>query len=306
MKITIKEAALMLAVSTSLAGCDALQITGGPLDIGAAQADNLLNHGGFERGFGAWRACSDPTLVSLQTNDTKTEGAAKIDAGGCLYQTVPAQENDNMVLNCSALKTSNNWASITFGYLDKDFQPLKSVEAPIPSSDYTNVSTSLRAPENTAHIEVLIYAQDGAVVDNCELVNTQQGAPTEYLSNSYFEEDMNGWQVCSKGTATAENGVATITDSCVSQKFTASEGLELMLTCDGIKSGDKHAAVALGFLDENFQAIEMTETPISFEEDLYPTVLLTAPAATAYAQAMVYTEGEVTLNSCSLQQPAAE
>jgi len=303
---TIKKSALLIAVSTALTACDSTQIIGGPLDIGAAQEDNLLSHGGFERGFGEWQACSDPALLSLQTNDTDTESSAILDPGGCLFQTQPATVNDNMVVNCSARKETADWASLTFGYLDANHQPLKSVEAEIPDTAFTNVSASLRAPAGTAFVEVLIYSENGAEVDDCQLINTQANQPFELLFNSHFEEELNGWQSCSRGSTTTANGVATITDSCISQKFTSAEGRALELTCDGTKIGEKHAAVALGFLDSASQALDMIETPISTEEGLFPTVALTAPAGTSFAQAMVYTVGEVNLNSCSLQFQSAE
>ena len=146
---TIKKAALLVAIGTGLTACDATQIIGGPLDIGAAQADNLLSHGGFERGFGEWRACSDPSLISQKTNETDTVSSAILEAGGCLVQTIPAAANDNMVLNCSARKETANWASLTFGYLDVNSEPLKTVEAPIPDTGFTNVTASLRAPADT-------------------------------------------------------------------------------------------------------------------------------------------------------------
>jgi len=307
MKAIIKKSALLIAVSTGLAACDATQIIGGPLDIGAAQANNLLSNGGFERGFGEWRACSDPTLVTQQTNETDTVSSALLDPGGCLVQTQPAVVNDNMVLNCSARKDTNNWASVTFGYLDVNQEPLKTVETPIPDTSFSNVSASLRAPADTAFVQVLIYAEDGAEIENCELINTQEGQPFELLINSHFDEDLNGWQACSSnGSATTENGIATITNSCISQKFTAGEGRELELTCDGTKIDEEHAAIALGFLDADSQALEMVETPISIEEGLFPTVALTAPAGTHFAQVLVYTESEVNLNSCSLNFPSAE
>jgi len=153
-----------------------------------------------------------------------------LDAGGCLYQTQPAQANDNMAVSCSARKATANWASLTFGYLDADYQPLKSVEAPIPDANFTNVSATLRAPADTAFVEVMIYAED-----------------------SYFEEGMNGWQSCNHGTAMADSGTATST-----------------------------------------------------QEGLYPTIAMTAPVASTYAQVMVYSEGVANLNSCSLQLPANE
>ncbi len=301
MTLTVKNVTLLVAISAGLSACDALQITGGPLEIGAALSSNLLDRGGFERGFGNWRACSDPQLVSLKSNETRTESSAVLDAGGCLYQMVPAQVNDNMLVNCSASKTTTNWASMTFGYLDEDYQPLKTVEAEIPDTNFTNVNATLRAPQNTAYAEVLIYAQDGAEIDNCELTNLAQGQSSEALINSYFEEGLNGWQACSHGTVTAENNTVSINNSCISQQFTASEGLALELTCNGIKTGNEHAAVALGYLDENFQGIELTEAAFSTEEDESPTVALTAPPSTVYVEALIYTQGQVDLNTCSLQ-----
>jgi len=301
---TIKKSALLIIIGTGLSACDATQIVGGPLNIGAAQTDNLLSNGGFDGGFGEWKACSDPSLVDIQTKDTVS--SAILDPGACLVQTQRATVNDNMVLNCTARKESTEWASVTFGYLDSNFEPLKSVEASIPDTVFTDVSASLRAPANTAYVEVLIYTVDGAEVDGCELINTQEGQPFELLVNSHFEEELTGWQSCSHGTTAAADGVATITNSCISQKFTAAAGTELQLTCDATKIGDKHAAVALGFLDSESQAVDMVETPISTEDGLFPTVAITAPAGTSFAQAMVYTVGEVNLNSCSLNFPSAE
>lgn len=304
MTLTIKKAALIIAVSTGLIACNSAQITGGPLEIGAAQSNNLLDHGGFERGFGDWRACSDPQLVSLQTNETRTEGSAILEAGGCLYQTVPAQANDNMVVNCNASKANrDDWTSLTFGYLDANYQPLATVEEQIIGTATTNVTTSLRAPADTAYAEVLIYTESGAEVEDCELINTQRGVSSELLINSHFEEALTGWQACSQGTVTADNAVATVNNSCISQQFTASEGLELQLTCDSYKTGPEHAAVLLAYLDENFQGIELSETPISTVEGLFPSATLTAPAGTVYVEAMIYGLGQVDVNNCSLNSP---
>ncbi len=304
MTLILKKAALIIAVSTGLIACNSAQITGGPLEIGAAQSNNLLDHGGFERGFGDWRACSDPQLVSLQTNDTRTEGSAILEARGCLYQTVPAQANDNMIVNCNATKSNrDDWTSLTFGYLDANYKPLDTVEEQIMGTAATNVTASLRAPADTAYAEVLIYTESGAVIEDCELINTQRGVSSELLINSHFEEELTAWQACSQGTVTADNAIATVTNSCISQKFTASEGLELQLTCDSYKTGTEHAAVVLGYLDDSFQGIELTEAPISTVEGLFPSVTLTAPADTVYVEAMVYGLGQVDINSCSLNSP---
>ncbi len=301
----LKKSALLIAASTTLIACDALQITGGPLDldIGAAQANNLLDRGGFDGGFGAWRACSDPSTVTLSTNDINTVSSAQLSANGCIYQAVPAAPNDFMIASCSARKATNNWASMTFGYLDKDHQPLKTIEAPIPDTNFTTISARLRAPADTAYAEVLIYAEDGAVIDDCELVNMQEGAPAELLINAWFEEGLNGWQACPRGSVTVDNDVANLNESCLSQKFTAYEGAELTVSCNGVKLDDSHTALALGFLDATTQAIEMIEVPITREEGVYPSVTLTAPASTSYAQVMLYTEGEANIRSCSLTQP---
>jgi len=164
----------------------------------------------------------------------------------------------------------------------------------------------LRAPANTAFVEVLVYAEDGAEIDNCELINTQAGKPLELLLNGHFEDDLNIWQPCSQGTVTAANGTATISNSCITQDFTAPEGIELELTCDGTKTGESHSAIALGFLDADSQVIAVTETPISDQQGLFPTVALTSPAGTRFAQVLIYTEGEVILNDCSLHFPSAE
>lgn len=305
MILTVKKAALIIAVSTGLCACDSLQITGGPLNVGAAQAGNLLDSGGFERGFGNWRACSDPQLVSLENNEERTEGAAIIEAGGCLYQTVSAQPNDTMTVTCNISKaTHTNWASVTFGYLDADYQPLDTVEAEIPNTTISAVSATLRAPAHTAYAEVLVYAQDGAEIEDCELT-AQQGTTLEILVNNNFDEGLEGWTACAQGSATAASAMATVSNSCISQKFTASEGLELLFTCDGHKTGDEHAAVILGYLDADFQGIEVSETQISELEGLNPSVTLTAPSGTKYVEAMVYAEGQADLNSCSLKTPAA-
>ena len=213
-----------------------------------------------------------------------------------------------MIVNCSASKTTlANWASLSFGYLDADYQPLDTVEAEIPETRLSNVSATLQAPANTAFAEVLVYAENGAEIDHCELISIP-GTATAILANSDFEDDLQGWQTCSQGTVTAENAVATINNSCISQQFTASEGLALELTCDGHKADSDHAAVVLGYLDRNFQGIDLREASISTEEGLFPSVSLTAPASTVYVEAMVYALGEADINSCTLQQqqPSAE
>lgn len=296
----IKKGALLIALSSGIAACDSLQITGGPIAIGAAQAGNLLTSGGFDGGFGAWRACSDPAAVTLDSNDINTEGKAELSAGGCLFQTVPAKANDEMVVSCNALRTDNAWTSLSFGYLDADYQPLGSVETPVTSSLLTEVSASMRAPTNTAFAEVLIYTENGAVVDDCELINLSEGLPQEFLVNGFFEEGLNSWQSCEHGSTAAENNTATITQSCIRQKFTAYEGVQLSVTCDGVKLDEDYAALALGFLDADNQPLEVRETPLSTEANTFPTVTLTGPADTNFAQVMIYTVGEVSLDSCSM------
>ncbi len=296
----IKKGALLVAVSTTLIGCDALEITGGPLDLGAAQANNLLDRGGFEDGFGAWRACGDPTLVSLQSNNTNTVTSAKIDPGGCLYQSVPAQANDYMIASCSARKSTTNWASMTFAYLDADYQPLKMVETALPDTNFTVVSAQLRAPTDTAFAEVLVYAEDGAVIDDCELVNTQAGMPTEYLLNSWFEDSLNGWQTCATGSVTVSDDVATIDDSCISQKFTSPEDIEFAFSCDGATADNQHAGIVIGYLDGSNQPIGTVEAALPDAQGVQPRLTLAAPSSTAYVQVMVYAEGQANVNNCSL------
>lgn len=292
--------ALLIAIGSSLAACDALTITDDPLAVGAANTGNLLDQGGFDGSFGAWRACSDPSTVTLQSD--REDGSAELAPSGCIYQTVPAQVNDNLMISCSARKPGTEWASISFGYLDANYQSLKTVEAPITGNNFTDVSADLRAPINTAYAEVVLYAEGGAVVDDCELTNLQAGLPEELLLNGYFEEGIDGWQTCANGSATTDNSTAIIAGSCISQKFTAYEGVQLSVTCDGVKTDANHAAVALGYLDVDSQAIGMSETPLTTQANNFPTVTLTAPANTYYAQVMIYAEGEANLNSCTLKE----
>jgi len=302
---TIKRATLLAAIATGISACDSLKITGEPLNLGAAQdgVQNLLNHGDFDGGFGDWRACSDPSFVTLSTDDANTISTAQLDANGCIYQAVPAKANDNMMFTCSARKSTNKWASISFGYLDENYQPLKTVEEQIPGNNFSDVTASLRAPANTAFAEVLIYTEDGAAVDNCELINTEAGAPAELISNPLFEEGLDGWQTCSRGSVSVANDSATLNSSCISQKFTAHEGLELSATCNANGDGNTHSALALGYLDENFQSLAMDEIPLD-NNNGYTSINLVAPPATRYAQVMVYTEGTANVTGCSMNIPS--
>ena len=294
-----------MAVGLSLAACDSLQI-GDPIAFGAAQTGNLLDQGDFDGGFGNWRACSDPAAITLDANDDNTMGTALLSAGGCIYQTVPAQANDEMVVSCNVSKTGNSWTSVSFGYLDRNYQPLNSVEAPVSSSILSEVSTSLRAPSDAYFAEVLVFTEEGAVVDDCELINISAGLPEEFLVNSRFEQELNGWQSCDTGTATVDNDTVTITEGCITQKFTAYEGVSLTVTCDGVKAGDEHAAVALGYLDIDNQPIETVEAPLSTEAGTFPSVTLTGPATAFFAQVMIYATGEASVNSCSMQMVEAD
>ena len=304
----INKGLIVIAASTTLAACDGLVITGGSsgnaLNIGAAQSLNLLDQGGFEGDFGAWRACSDPTAVTLNTAADGSQNGALLSAGGCIFQSVPASVNDNMVVTCSASKSNNEWASVTFGFLDENFQPLTKVETPIPTgSNPTNLTAKLNAPIDTAFAEVVLFAEDEAVIENCQLVNTSQGAPTELLLNPYFEEELNAWQICSGGTVNVEDDVANLMDGCIRQQFTAVEGNELTLSCDGYRTQESSwAAVALGFLDSNLIPVEVNEAAIPPEQGTFPSVTLTAPATTAFAEVIVFSQGEAHLNSCSLIQ----
>ena len=299
---------IVIAASTTLAACDSLVIigdsTGSSLDIGAAQSLNLLDQGAFDGDFGDWQACSDPTAVKLNTASDGTQSGALLSAGGCIFQSVPASANDNMVVTCSARKSTNDWASVTFGFLDENFQPLNKVETPIPTgSNLTNLTAALNAPIDTAFAEVILFAEDGAIIDNCQLVNASEGAPTELLLNPYFEEELNGWHNCSGGIATVDDDTATLLDGCIRQQFTAVEGNELTLSCDGYRTGDSDwAAVALGFLDADLIPVEVSETGIPAEQGTFPTVTLTAPATTGFAEVIVYSQGEAHLNNCSLIQ----
>ena len=75
----------------------------------------------------------------------------------------------------------------------------------------------------------------------------------------------------------------------------------LQLTCDGVKAGEEHAAVALGYLDIADQPIATVEAPLSTEAGTNPSVTLTGPATAFYAQAMIYATGEASVDSCSMQ-----
>jgi len=293
----------VLATALILSACDAVQLIEAPQTAAAVEA-NLLTQGTFDDSFGNWVSCGDPTLIDRVENELTGTAIAKLQPNGCMYQMVSARENDQMLVSCQARKTDgqvNSWTSMTFGYLDENFEPLKTVEKRIANSNFDRVSATLRAPVNASFAEVLFYTESGAEIDDCEIVNTRAGTPTEILQNPYFEEGTDGWAQCNGGSVDVTNNVATVTGTCIQQKFNASAGLSLTMSCDAIKLDNvSYATLALGFLDANNQPLTVEEVPLTVFSTVTPSVSAIAPAGTSFAQVMVYSQNSAEVKSCSL------
>jgi len=298
-----------LATALILSACDAVQLVNPP-QMGAAIEGNLLTQGSFDDSFGTWTSCGDPALINRIENEQQGTAVAQLQPNACMYQMVSAQENDNMQVSCEARKTDgqvNSWTSMTFGYLDENFDPLKTVEKQIASGNFDRVSAALRAPVDARYAEVLIYTESGAEIDDCEIVNTQAGLPAEILQNPYFEEGIEGWAQCSGGTVDVDNNVATVTGTCIQQKFNATAGLNLTMSCDAVKLDNiGYAAIAVGFLDSNDQPLGTEEVPLTVFSTVAPSISATAPAGASFAQVIVYSQNSTEVKSCSLTktQPA--
>lgn len=167
---------VVLGGTLGIAGCDSATVTelaavDSSLPIGAALASTLLEQGDFESGIDAWESCDAATLPRVTADTPYGSAAAKLEKQACIYQSAAAEVGQTHRFICKTNRAGVGWAAVMLGYLDTDFNPLRTIEIEIDSLDWSDTVVDLSAPANTAYVEVLGYTTGDAelTLDNCTL-----------------------------------------------------------------------------------------------------------------------------------------
>ena len=315
-KLFTHRSTLVISVGLSLAACDSAVITGpapSELAIGAAQqAPTLLQNADFEAGSNAWQSCSPNGSAEIISDDA-SDGtqAMNINNGACLSQNVQVDTGATYQLNCQAKSAGDAWSSATMAFLDQNLQPLDRIEKAITSENYSTLVTTMTAPPFTSFAEILIYSEGSATIDDCTLREITVELPPIALANGEFNNGLENWQQCqSTGSAEVNNGNLELSGgTCVYQNIDVSEAVALSpdnqpmtlnLLCDAVaKTGDNHASFIVAFLDENNNPVANTESTIT-TATTSSAVRLNAPASASNAEIMIYSNADLTVGKCEI------
>ncbi len=305
--------ALIVGIGLSLTACESAVITGtgsSQLGIGAAQAANLLEDGDFESGSAAWESCSTNGSSNPIPGAAAGTLAMSINDGACLYQNVEIDAGKTYQMNCTTRQDGDSWSSATFAMLDGTYTPLVSEEAQITDLTYQNQSITLTAPTHSSYAEILFFSEDSATIDNCSIQEVTVEIPAVSLSNGDFENGLTNWQQCQTGSASAESGVASLSNgSCIYQTIDVSQAvslspanqpLNLSLHCSGLdKIGAGYASVTIAFLDDRYEPVASEEHAIA-ATDTSTSVSLDAPSSTSFAEVVLFSDATTSIGNCSL------
>lgn len=128
------------------------------------------------------------------------------------------------------------------------------------------------------------------------------------LVNADFENGTENWEVCrsaanisSTGDAVSGTGALSVAGSdCAYQLASAVRDDNYELTCSGKTTGEFWSSMALGYLDENYQPLEMQEVNFDSQDYSAKSIALRAPTGSRYVEALLYSESQGYFDNCSL------
>lgn len=123
-----------------------------------------------------------------------------------------------------------------------------------------------------------------------------------------------GWANCGDSSNTSvgttahqgANALAVTNGGCIYQEVAAEIAQEYTLTCQASRVGNQWSIIEFGFLDGNYETLASEARQISSGANFNAYQLTaTAPENTVYALALVYSEDQVLLDTCSLVRDGA-
>ncbi len=289
--------------------------------------NNVLQNGGFESAsLGAWSNCGSADDVEIVTsNQAAGSRAVKVVNGGCIYQEVAAQENDNYELSCSASRTGNRWTVMQLSYLDSSYQSLFTEISQISTgAGYSNYTLQGVAPAGTAFVAALMYSEDTTYFDVCSLSpsNTTPSnpepdttpAPTpdpalNLLANGDFENNLNSWNSCSAAnlvekSSDADAGTGALAarnGGCMYQEFAIEPGSAYAMDCRAKSEGpERYTSVSLTMMNASYAALDTAEIPVVSTAYNNYAAQLSAPAGSQYGSVVVYSEDIGVFDNCTV------
>ena len=142
-----------------------------PVPPAPPTGDNLLTNGGFESGRAGWQDCSAQGL-SVDSDAASGTSALSVTSGGCIYQEVEVAAALDLTLSCQAKNAGSGFTSLTFSYLDSNFQALQDESLVVNTASYQNYSTNLVSPPNARYAVATLYSDAVAHFDVCSLSTT--------------------------------------------------------------------------------------------------------------------------------------
>lgn len=126
-------------------------------------ADNILINGDFSDDSTGWFECGGTHTVQAEGVDNSD--ALVLNNNGCIYQEFTAEINKRYRLSCQSRATG--YASATLGFTNAGYQTIDSNDITVPGSTFSNVLTTVVAPDDSVYGVVTLYADSSAVFDNC-------------------------------------------------------------------------------------------------------------------------------------------
>lgn len=139
-----------------------------PTDPAAAMSSNLVVNGDFEADLSGWENCGVET--SSEVLAVATGGSQlMVENGGCLYQELPVEVGDTLILVCEASNDGSGFSSFALSLQDAAFAPLLASEVSIPAGGLQQQSTALVVPLGVTTGVVTFYSEAVSAFDNCSL-----------------------------------------------------------------------------------------------------------------------------------------
>lgn len=296
--------------------------------------DDILVNGGFNNGSSGWYACgSSANIQPVTSGQSEGSGAISITNGGCLYQEVQAQPNDDFELNCSARMSGSEWTIIELSYMNSNYQNLfTDIIQVSPSAGYENYQLGGVAPAGTAYVAALLYSESNTYFDACSITpagttppppEPPQPPPPEppqppppqppqppvdnLLTNGDFENNLNSWSSCAASSLVnisndADGGASAVSvreGGCLYQEFLIQPGSTYSMDCRAkSQTAQRYTSMSLTLMNQNYSAVENTEISVETSAFSNFTAQLTAPANGRYGAVVVYSEDVGTFDNC--------
>ena len=282
-------------------------------------AGNLLANGGFERDLEGWLDCAAPELASATDAAHSGAGAARLEAGGCLYQEFAVEPGRAYAFECTARTGELEYAALSHLMYDAGYAELAADSVRVVGTDYATSRVNLAAPPGASIGSVNLYADGVGTFDGCSVrdVTGEPAAPPDpddspagenLLANGDFENGDNGWFECAEGSLTNVSGeardgggaMAVEGAGCLYQEFPARPGATYAISCDARSEGPRYTSLSARVTDGAYVELASTDVPIGRDAyDTYRTEL-GAPADAVHGAVTLYSEDRGLFDNCAV------